>query len=91
MGNLVNVTDCEELAASIDTSCSFDSEPVRNFTRDVVANGGDYTIGFWVRPLDANSIMDEKGTFVPHVDFMNSVSPPQLRFSTGVWNNWKDG
>ena len=37
----------------------FDLEPVEAFTRDVLANGGDYSIGFWVKPLGAGGQLSE--------------------------------
>jgi len=42
------MTNCSALAEAIDDFCEFDMEPVKNFTRDLKALGGDYTIAFWV-------------------------------------------
>lgn len=50
-GHKLNMTDCLELERHIDPHCAFDADQVRNFTRDVVKNGGSYTIAFWVEPL----------------------------------------
>ena len=86
----VNVADCLELADAIDADCSFDSEPVASFTSDAIANGGDFTITFWVRPLrlpDPTSSMHTDGKFHPSIHFMASLSPPVPVMGLGLWAN----
>ena len=62
----VNLTDCEELEAAIDEFCTFDDGAVRDFTADVKKNGGEFSIGFWVKPLGDESLMSAD-KFFPHV------------------------
>lgn len=85
----VNMTDCEQVAASIDEHCSFDHDAVRDFTTDLRANGGDYTIGFWIKPLDQENSLHSDGSFYPSVSFLSTISPPTMnvafgKFGTGV-------
>eukprot|EP00961_Rhodomonas_salina_P295860 3935833-Rhodomonas_salina.5 len=76
-GRRVNMTSCEELVASIDPECAFDQKAVQDFTAAVQANGGDWTIAFWIRPTGDESKIQELGNFYPHVQFLGSISPPQ--------------
>lgn len=39
-------------------------------------SNGDFSIGFWVRPLGQQSIL-RNGAFVPHLQFFSSLSPPK--------------
>ena len=89
-GRRLNLTVCDELEASIDDFCGFDLEPVRKFTKDLKANGGDFTIAFWVRSDPRNpdqSKMGESGRFFPHVSFYASISPPEPALTVGKWVN----
>ena len=88
MGKRVNFTNCAELVEAINLQCSFDSATVRQFTSDIKASRGDYTIAFWVKPVGYTSKMDD-GIFYPHISFASSISPPQqqisiARYSTGL-------
>ena len=89
-GRRLNLTVCEELESSIDDFCGFDLEPVRKFTKDLKANGGDFTIAFWVRADPRNpdqSKMGESGRFFPHVSLYASISPPEPALTVGRWVN----
>jgi len=72
----VNLTNCEELEAAIDEFCTFDADAVRDFTADVKKNGGQFSIGFWVKPLGDESLMSAE-KFYPHVTFFGSLSAPR--------------
>ena len=66
----LNMTDCDELEASIDEQCSFDGTQVKEFTRKMKENGGDFTLSFWVKPTGANSLVRNfvgDPLFVPQV------------------------
>lgn len=39
------------------------------------ANGGDYSIYFWVRPTESTDALDVNGRFRPHVGFYQRLSP----------------
>ncbi|EKX42859.1 hypothetical protein GUITHDRAFT_140993 [Guillardia theta CCMP2712] len=83
----VNVTVCDELEASIDEYCGFDMKPVEEFTKKMLAEGGDFTISFWVRPVGTNSMLGDTGRFFPHINFFSSFSPPQESLLFGLWAN----
>jgi len=86
----VNAADCFALAGAIDEGCAFDSTPVAAFTADAMANGGDYTITFWVRPLrlpDPTASLHTDGKFHPSIHFMASLSPPIPMMGLGLWAN----
>lgn len=88
----VDLRDCDELEASIDEQCSFSEKAVKDFTRDVKANSGDYTIGVWVRPLKfpgPRASLHTDGNFYPSLNFLSSVSPPQHNVAVGRWFNLK--
>ena len=64
------MTDCDELAASIDEECSYDGAQIHEFTKKMKENRGDFTMSFWVKPTGANSLVkDFNGDpmFVPQV------------------------
>ena len=66
----LNMTDCDELEASIDEQCSFDGTQMNEFTKTMKENGGDFTMSFWIKPTGANSMLKNlKGEpiFVPQV------------------------
>jgi len=86
-GRRVNMTSCEELMASIDPECTFDQKAVEDFTAAVNANGGDWTIAFWIRPTGEESKIHELGNFYPHVQFLGKLSPPQHNLAVGLWAN----
>lgn len=56
---------CDEVLASLDEECGFESSSLAQFTADVVKNGGDFSVSFWYRPLDEKSLLD--GRFLPHL------------------------
>ena len=70
----VDVADCDQLAEAIDPHCTFSADTVEQFTQEVVAHNGDYTIFFWVRKPDASQ---SKAQFVPGFTWFSSLSPPQ--------------
>jgi hypothetical protein len=78
-GRRLNLTDCDQLEEAIDEYCIFDLDPVEEWTRDVIEHGGHYSLGFWVKPLGDESLME--GKFFPHILFYGSVSPPQQQLS----------
>jgi hypothetical protein len=78
----VNLTNCEELEAAIDEFCTFDADAVRDFTADVKKNGGEFSIGFWVKPLGDESLMSAE-KFYPHVTFFGSLSAPRPQLQLG--------
>ncbi|EKX46141.1 hypothetical protein GUITHDRAFT_108175 [Guillardia theta CCMP2712] len=86
-GRRVNVTVCDELEASIDEYCGFEMKPVEEFTKKMLAEGGDFTISFWVRPVGTNSMLGDTGRFFPHLNFFSSLSPPQENLLFGLWAN----
>eukprot|EP00976_Prorocentrum_cordatum_P014880 298156-Prorocentrum_minimum.AAC.1 len=48
-GKFVNLTDCDELEESIDESCTFASQGVRDMTTKIREGGGDYNLVFWIK------------------------------------------
>lgn len=46
-GPHVNITNCEQLEKAIDESCTFNMQPVKDFTKDMKTSDG-WSIGFWV-------------------------------------------
>lgn len=58
---------------------------MEEFTRAVVAGGGDYTIKFWVRPVDQDSF-DPELLFAPQLSFFSQLSPPRSHLlMTNIW------
>lgn len=51
-----------------------------NPAADVKANGGDYSILFWVRKSGESSL-DASGQFLPHMNFYESVTPADFTLS----------
>ena len=86
-GNRVNLTECNTMYSTINEFCDFDIEQVRQFTKDVKANGGDFTIAFWVKPLGDVSQLGDTGRFFPHINFLSTLSPPQHNLHIGYWVN----
>jgi len=86
----VNVTDCDELLEATDDYCSFDREPVERFTADMKANGGDFTLAFWVKPLGEISLAPD-GRFLPSVHFLSTVSPPFANLAFGPFVSGGNG
>ena len=86
-GRRVNITVCDELEQAIDVHCGFDIEQVRAFTRDVKANGGDFSFAFWVKPVGDVSMLGDTGRFFPHINFFSTLSPPQHQLHVGYWVN----
>jgi len=60
---------------------------MQDFTKEMRASGGDFTISFWVRPVGPSSLMGQTGRFFPHINFLSSVSPPQHQLLFGKWVN----
>ena len=51
--NLLNSSSvCQDVVDSIDQSCEFNGSDMQLFTKEVRKNGGDFSISFWVRPVD---------------------------------------
>ena len=46
-GRRVNITLCSQLENAIDEHCGFDIDTVKSFTKEMKANGGDFTVAFW--------------------------------------------
>jgi len=86
-GRRVNITDCDELDASIDEHCDFGIQDVIDFTSDMKAAGGDFTIAFWVKPLGEQSKMGDTDRFFAHINFFSTISPPQHNLLFGQWVN----
>uniref|UniRef100_A0A7S0VMJ9 Polycystin cation channel PKD1/PKD2 domain-containing protein n=1 Tax=Hemiselmis tepida TaxID=464990 RepID=A0A7S0VMJ9_9CRYP len=86
----VNLTECQSLLRSIDNFCEFDHSEVSQFTDEVRSNGGDFTLGFWVRPIGPESLTSE-GKFQPSVHFLNSVSPPFSNLAFAPFESSKKG
>uniref|UniRef100_A0A7S1DHJ7 Polycystin cation channel PKD1/PKD2 domain-containing protein n=2 Tax=Hemiselmis andersenii TaxID=464988 RepID=A0A7S1DHJ7_HEMAN len=86
----VNLTDCDELEAATDEQCSFDPAPVKEFTTHMKANGGDFTLAFWVKPLGEISLASD-GRFLPSVNFLSSVSPPFANIAFGPYVSGSNG
>jgi len=64
------MTDCDELETSIDEQCSYDGSQVKDFTKELKENGGDFTVSFWAKPVGANSLVKNFAGdpfFVPQV------------------------
>ena len=80
----INVTDCEELKHSIDEHCSFDGDQVADFTRDVLKQGGNFTLALWIKPYSSEAL-NKDGRFHPTMTFWTSLSPPKHLFSAGLW------
>lgn len=76
VSNRVDLRDCRQVAAGLTESCSINMTSVRAFTRESEANNGDWTLAFWLRPLGATSLVEQTKTFIPHVQFLSSLSPP---------------
>lgn len=47
----------------------------------MLANGGEYSIGFWVKPLGGESEMHGSGQFHPHLMFYADAFPPKPQLS----------
>ena len=88
-GIRLNITSCDDLENAIDTKCAFNAVEVENFTREVLANGGDYTIAFWMKPTESSSL--NNGRFFPQAHFMSTISPPQHNLAVGKYNSFPDG
>jgi hypothetical protein len=65
--------------SSVDSCCPF--------LQDMKANGGDFTIAFWIKPLGDVSKLGDTGRFFPSVSFLSKVSPPQHNLHIGYWVN----
>ena len=86
----IDLTDCEEIGVAIDEHCGFDSGAVKEFTESTLANGGDYTIGLWVRPVvlpDPTASLHPNGNFHPSIQFLSSISPPKPLLGLSLWAN----
>uniref|UniRef100_A0A7S0W9M5 Polycystin cation channel PKD1/PKD2 domain-containing protein n=1 Tax=Hemiselmis tepida TaxID=464990 RepID=A0A7S0W9M5_9CRYP len=86
----VNLTYCEELEQAVDDDCSFDEGPVKEFTAEMKANGGDFTLAFWVKPLGETSLAPD-GRFLPSVSFLSTVSPPFSNIGFGPFTSGGNG
>lgn len=84
-GRRIELRDCTALREAIDPYCSFNASAVKAFTAGVMRQNGDFTIGFWVKPTAAASLID--GKFIPHVQFYASLSPPTHNLAWGLWLN----
>jgi hypothetical protein len=85
----LNIFSCDELERAIDTKCSFQAEAVEEFTKEVLASGGDYSIAFWMKPTEKSSL--NNGRFFSQAHFMNTISPPQQNFAVGKYITYPDG
>ena len=87
----IDFRDCDQLEASIDEQCSFSHEQIQKFTAASSANGGDFTVAMWVRPVNIPSSASKHtdGNFYPSLQFMSSMSPPQHNLAFGKWLNAK--
>lgn len=56
----------------------------------VKANGGDYTLAFWIRPLGVSSLHTD-GRFYPQVQFLSSISPPTHNLAWGLFASNPNG
>jgi hypothetical protein len=86
----IDLADCQRLREAVDDFCGFDSGAVEAFTQESVANGGDYTVGMWVRPVplpDESASLHPDGRFYPSIGFLSSVSPPKPVLAFGIWAN----
>eukprot|EP00281_Chroomonas_sp_CCMP1168_P016014 CAMPEP_0206220982 /NCGR_PEP_ID=MMETSP0047_2-20121206/5167_1 /ASSEMBLY_ACC=CAM_ASM_000192 /TAXON_ID=195065 /ORGANISM="Chroomonas mesostigmatica_cf, Strain CCMP1168" /LENGTH=1725 /DNA_ID=CAMNT_0053643677 /DNA_START=282 /DNA_END=5460 /DNA_ORIENTATION=+ len=81
----VNLTVCDELETAIDEQCAFNASAVRAFTEEVVANGGDYTISFWMKPLGEYAQIPGTGRFFPFLQMLSSISPPTHNLALAKW------
>jgi hypothetical protein len=90
----INVANCDELEAAIDPDCSFEQEQIDKFTADMLQNGGDFTMAFWVKPTGALSMNEHpkapkdsngQNRFFPHITFYAQTSPPQHNLQWGLW------
>jgi hypothetical protein len=88
-GTRLNISSCDDLEKAIDAKCAFKAAEVEEFTREVLANGGDYSIAFWMKPTEVSSL--HKGHFFPQAHFMSTISPPQHNFAVGKYNTFADG
>ena len=94
LGKRLDLTDCDALQAAIDPECGFNSTEVEQFTKDMTANGGSFTISFWARPTGAKSMdLNKDGvlTFAPNVNFYADTSPPQSNARFGLMKNNANG
>jgi hypothetical protein len=76
---------CDEVLASIDDGCELLRNETTEFTADVRRNGGDFTIMFWVRPLEGASFMNDGSLFLPHLAFYSSLFPPEHNIVLGAY------
>jgi hypothetical protein len=88
-GIRLNTSSCDELERAIDTKCAFQADEVEKFTKEVLKNGGDYSIAFWMKPTEKSSL--NNGVFFPQAHFMNTISPPQHNFAVGKYITYPDG
>jgi hypothetical protein len=80
---------CQDVLDSVDNNCEFNGTEVRLFTQDVLRSGGDFTLSFWVKPIDEASMIDKQ--FVPQVAFYSRLFPPEHNFVLGAYSSDSDG
>ena len=75
----INVTDCDELYASIDPTCSFDlgkdpgtGEDWNVWFAHLLVDTQKFMLTFWIKPVESDS-----STFAPWVIFYSSLNPLQ--------------
>lgn len=86
-GRRIDLRDCDVLKEAIDEDCSFDADQVEKFTTEMKLNNGDYTLGFWLKPLGDLSLHDTLKRFLPTLAFYASTSPPLHNLQWGKWSN----
>lgn len=86
-GRRVDLRDCNAFQAAVDEQCAFNSTEVQRFSQESKQNNGDYTIAFWMKPLGEISFNEYRKRFIPHIQFLSSISPPQHNVAFGHWEN----
>ena len=88
-GLRLDITSCDDLERAVDNSCSFNAIEVEKFTRAVISNGGDFTISFWVKPIETSSLKSEQ--FIPQALFVSTISPPRQNLGVGKYQTNANG
>jgi hypothetical protein len=77
------------LSCTFVVQCEFSRNDITDFTAKVRANGGDFSISFWVRPSDETSL--QGALFVPQITFYAQLTPPEHNLVLGVYNTHPGG
>jgi len=88
--NLFNGSSvCGDVEESVDAECEFDGKELALFTEEVKKNGGDFSISFWYKPFDEQSLIGDR--FLPHLAFYSTLFPPKHNLVLGVFDSNPNG